>query len=89
MKSIWKSKRFLIGFTYLFILVSASFIYSWFFKDTIPKAPQLLYNDNNELLERLLSTIINTAFWIGSFWRVCFLTNYRRSKVHHFISRSN
>ncbi|MED0936960.1 ABC transporter permease subunit [Bacillus mobilis] len=50
MKSIWKSKRFLIGFTYLFILVSASFIYSWFFKDTIPKTPQLLYNDNNELL---------------------------------------
>ncbi|MES5894334.1 MULTISPECIES: ABC transporter permease subunit [Bacillus cereus group] len=50
MKSIWKSKRFLIGFTYLFILVSASFIYSWFFKDTIPKPPQLLYNDNNELL---------------------------------------
>ncbi|MDJ1475281.1 ABC transporter permease subunit [Bacillus sp. LS15-K4] len=50
MKSIWKSKRFLIGFTYLFILVSASFIYSWFFKDNIPKAPQLLYNDNNELL---------------------------------------
>ncbi|TKH92385.1 peptide ABC transporter permease, partial [Bacillus cereus] len=27
MKSIWKSKRFLIGFTYLFILISASFIY--------------------------------------------------------------
>ncbi|AZJ20378.1 peptide ABC transporter permease [Bacillus wiedmannii] len=50
MKSIWKSKRFLIGFTYLFILVSASFIYSWFFKDNIPKPPQLLYNDNNELL---------------------------------------
>lgn len=50
MKSIWKSKRFLIGFTYLFILVSASFIYSWFFKDNILKPPQLLYNDNNELL---------------------------------------
>ncbi|MBE7104597.1 ABC transporter permease subunit [Bacillus cereus] len=50
MKSIWKSKRFLIGFTYLFILISASFIYSWFFKDNIPKPPQLLYNDNNELL---------------------------------------
>ncbi|MEK4578345.1 ABC transporter permease [Bacillus sp. FSL R12-0074] len=50
MKSIWKSKRFLIGFTYLFILVSASFIYSWFFKDNIQKPPQLLYNDNNELL---------------------------------------
>jgi len=50
MKSIWKSKRFLIGFTYLSILVSASFIYSWFFKDNIPKPPQLLYNDNNELL---------------------------------------
>lgn len=52
MKSIWKSKRFLIGFTYLFILVSASFIYSWFFKDTIQKLP-VTYNDNNELLERL------------------------------------
>ncbi len=50
MKSIWKSKRFLIGFTYLFILISASFIYSWFFKDNISKPPQLLYNDNNELL---------------------------------------
>ncbi|PES77505.1 peptide ABC transporter permease [Bacillus cereus] len=50
MKSIWKSKRFLIGFTYLFILLSASFIYSWFFKDNIPKPPQLLYNNNNELL---------------------------------------
>ncbi|MDP7989612.1 ABC transporter permease subunit [Bacillus sp. MHSD_36] len=50
MKSIWKSKRFLIGFTYLFILVSASFIYSWSFKDNIPKPPQLLYNDNNELI---------------------------------------
>ncbi|MED3389167.1 ABC transporter permease subunit [Bacillus thuringiensis] len=48
MKSIWKSKRFLIGFTYLFILISASFIYSWFFKDNIPKPPQLLYNDNND-----------------------------------------
>lgn len=48
MKSIWKSKRFLIGFTYLFILISASFIYSWFFKDNIPKPPQLLYNENND-----------------------------------------
>ncbi|PFR87598.1 peptide ABC transporter permease, partial [Bacillus cereus] len=50
MKSIWKSKRFLIGFTYLFILVSASFIYSWFFKDNISKPPLLLYNDNYELI---------------------------------------
>ncbi|KEK25030.1 ABC transporter permease subunit [Bacillus gaemokensis] len=50
MKSIWKSKRFLIGFIYLTVLVSASFIYSWFFKDDIPKAPLLLYNDNNELI---------------------------------------
>ena len=43
-------KTLLIGFTYLFILISASFIYSWFFKDNIPKPPQLLYNENNELL---------------------------------------
>ncbi|PDZ74198.1 ABC transporter permease [Bacillus pseudomycoides] len=50
MRSIWKSKRFLIGFIYLFVLLTASFIYSWFFKDSIPEAPLLLYNDNNELL---------------------------------------
>ena len=43
-------KTLLIGFAYLFILISASFIYSWFFKDNIPKPPQLLYNENNELL---------------------------------------
>ncbi|MDZ5607681.1 ABC transporter permease subunit [Bacillus pseudomycoides] len=50
MKSIWKSKRFLVGFIYLFLLVTASFIYSLFFKDSIPEAPLLLYNDNNELI---------------------------------------
>lgn len=50
MKSIWKSKRFLVGFIYLFVLVTASFIYSLFFKDSIPEAPLLLYNDNNELV---------------------------------------
>ncbi|MDM5154634.1 ABC transporter permease subunit [Bacillus sp. DX1.1] len=50
MKSIWRSKRFVIGFTYLVILVSASFIYGWFFKDDTTIAPRLLYNDNHELL---------------------------------------
>ncbi|WIY63064.1 ABC transporter permease [Bacillus arachidis] len=50
MKSIWKSKRFLVGFIYLFALVTASCIYSLFFKDSIPEAPLLLYNDKNELL---------------------------------------
>ena len=50
MKIYLEIKTLLIGFTYLFILISASFIYSWFFKDNIPKPPQLLYNDNNELL---------------------------------------
>ncbi|WP_459501126.1 ABC transporter permease [Bacillus sp. C1] len=50
MKSIWKSKRFVIGFIYLFILVAASIIYSLFFKANIPEAPLLLYNDKHELL---------------------------------------
>ena len=73
MKSIWKSKRFLIGFAYLFILISASFIYSWFFKDNIPKPPQLLYNENNELLERPLSAIVNSTFWTDRFGESVFL----------------
>ncbi|MBC6975032.1 ABC transporter permease subunit [Bacillus sp. Xin] len=50
MKYIWKSKRFLVGFIYLFSLIMASFIYTLFFKDSIPEAPLLLYNDKNELL---------------------------------------
>ncbi|AWC32517.1 peptide ABC transporter permease [Bacillus cytotoxicus] len=50
MRGIWKSKRFLIGFTYLFLFITASFIYSFFFKDSIPEAPLLLYNDKNELI---------------------------------------
>lgn len=50
MKAIWKSKRFIIGFTYLFTLVSISFIYSWFFKDDTTIPSRLLYNDNQELI---------------------------------------
>ncbi|WJE54620.1 ABC transporter permease subunit [Bacillus cereus] len=50
MRSIWKSKRFLIGFIYLFILVAASMIYSLFFKSNIPETHLLLYNDKHELL---------------------------------------
>ncbi|PEY34653.1 peptide ABC transporter permease [Bacillus cereus] len=50
MRSIWKSKRFLIGFIYLFILVAASIIYSLFFKSNIPETHLLLYNDKHELL---------------------------------------
>ncbi|MFD3450190.1 ABC transporter permease subunit [Microbacteriaceae bacterium 4G12] len=50
MRNIWKSKRFLIGFTYLVLLLASSFIYTWYFKDKIPEPKPLLYNDQGELI---------------------------------------
>lgn len=50
MKQIWKSKRFLIGFTYLVVFVTASFIYSLYFKEDTLKPMRLLYDENGTLL---------------------------------------
>lgn len=50
MKSIWKSKRFLIGFIYLTVFIIASIVYSWYFKDNTLKPMRLLYNKEGELI---------------------------------------
>ncbi|CAM4081549.1 peptide ABC transporter permease [Bacillus manliponensis] len=50
MKHIWKSKRFLIGFTYLFVFISASFIYSLYFKEDTLNPMRLLYDENENLI---------------------------------------
>ncbi|MEN1935855.1 ABC transporter permease subunit [Paenibacillus sp. 102] len=50
MKSIWTSKRFLFGFIYLFSILTASFIYGWYFKSDTLKPLLLLYNENKDLI---------------------------------------
>ena len=50
MKSIWKSKRFVIGLTYIVVLVIASFIYGFYFKEDTLKPMRLLYDENGELI---------------------------------------
>ncbi|CAG9614253.1 hypothetical protein BACCIP111899_03480 [Bacillus rhizoplanae] len=50
MKAIWKSKRFLIGLTYIVILVIASFIYGFYFKEDTLKPMRLLYDENGDLI---------------------------------------
>lgn len=50
MKAIWKSKRFVLGLTYIVVLVIASFIYGFYFKEDTLKPMRLLYNENGELI---------------------------------------
>ncbi|MEI4802168.1 ABC transporter permease subunit [Bacillus sp. NPDC077411] len=50
MKAIWKSKRFVIGLTYIVVLVIASFIYGFYFKEDTLKPMRLLYDENGELI---------------------------------------
>lgn len=50
MKQIWKSKRFLIGFTYLVVFVTASFIYGWYFKEDTLKPMRILYDESGNLI---------------------------------------
>ncbi|WP_242224820.1 ABC transporter permease subunit [Bacillus cereus group sp. BfR-BA-01380] len=50
MKAIWKSKRFVLGLTYIVVLVIASFIYGFYFKEDTLKPMRLLYDENGELI---------------------------------------
>ncbi|MFD3450192.1 ABC transporter permease subunit [Microbacteriaceae bacterium 4G12] len=50
MRNIWRSKRFLIGLSYIVLLLASSFIYTWYFKDKIPEPKPLLYNAQGELI---------------------------------------
>ncbi|HDX9577134.1 TPA: ABC transporter permease subunit [Bacillus pseudomycoides] len=50
MRAIWKSKRFVFGLTYIVVLVIASFIYGFYFKEDTLKPMRLLYNENGELI---------------------------------------
>lgn len=50
MKAIWKSKRFVFGLTYIVVLVIASFIYGFYFKEDTLKPMRLLYNENGDLI---------------------------------------
>lgn len=52
MRNIWRSKRFLIGFSYIVLLLISSFVYTWFFKDKMPELKTLLYNAQGELIAR-------------------------------------
>ena len=66
-------KTLLIGFAYLFILISASFIYSWFFKDNIQNLLSYFTMKITNYLERPLSAIVNSTFWIDRFGESVFL----------------
>ncbi|MEH6891940.1 ABC transporter permease subunit [Bacillus sp. JJ864] len=50
MKAIWKSKRFVLGLTYISVLVIASFIYGFYFKEDTLKPMRLLYDENGDLI---------------------------------------
>jgi peptide/nickel transport system permease protein len=50
MRNIWKSKRSWIGCIYIIALIAASFIYSWYIKDTLPKPEKILYDSKGHAI---------------------------------------